>query len=107
MTIQIEHRKPDSPFFLVAYPKCKHDGLLIDSGLHPIIELKDPKNSDNVCMAELWDIWTFEEKDFIAMNGLARLAYGCNAGYLKNEMIKKYPQLGENFIVEYWLLKTI
>ena len=107
MIINIKHGRPNSSFFIVAYPKCNYDEPRIDTKEKPNVELEDPDDATKIIKAQLWDIWTMEEKDFKNCDGLARLAYGCSAEFLKKNMMEKYPQLNKEFIVEYWLLKRL
>jgi hypothetical protein len=107
MELTIQHGKPNSPFFLVVYPKRTYSEPRIDTKELPIIELQDPDHPDQILKANLWDIWSFNEEQFMEMNGLARLAYGCTPAKLKDKLLQKFPELLNEFKVEYWLLKSI
>lgn len=97
---------PVTSYFIIAQPKCKYDEPRIDRVDKPIVTLNDAKKK-KAYQAELIDLWTVEEKDFDAMNAISLMAYGMTASKLKVHMLEKYPQLKEEFEIEYWLLKRL
>jgi hypothetical protein len=107
MVIQIKHGPPNSPYFIIAQPKRQYDKPRIGTDDICFIEMDDPKGNSEKTEAKLVDMWSVHFDDFERMNGLALLAYGIAATELKEAMLKKYPELKENPIVEYWLLRRL
>ena len=108
MTIEINHGIPQSQFFFIAQPKRLYDEpKLVESGPKTIVEFMDPQTGEHLMKAELWDICTMNEYDFLHTSMLGRAAYGCPPQFLKEEMIKRYPELEKEFTIEYWLLKRL
>jgi|WetSurMetagenome_2_1015567.scaffolds.fasta_scaffold485747_2 hypothetical protein len=108
MNIQIKHGIPNHNFFIVAQPKRSYDEARIGTENKPIVTLTDPKNPENIISAELYDYWTISsEREFIEMDGFSFMAYGVSATVLKSQLMERYPELRQNFIIEYWLLRKI
>lgn len=105
MTIKIKHGIPKHPYFIIAQPKRSYEESRTSEN-KPIIELTDPITNDLI-KAELQDYWTVPADDFESMRALALMAYGYHPADLKQKLLEKYPELRQNFIIEYWLLKRI
>ncbi len=106
MEIEIKHGISTNKFIVIVQPKRRYQEARLSDEKRTIVILEDPKTGNKV-KTELYDYWTVQEGDFEEMNGLAYLAYGWPANELKPLLLKQYPELRNNFIVEYWLLKRI
>jgi len=104
MELTIKHGISNSQYLIIAQPKRRYDEPRID--VRHIVYLEDPKTGDKI-KTEMHDYWTANESQFETLKALALLAYGWPIDKLKAELIKKYPELQQNFIIEYWLLKRI
>jgi hypothetical protein len=105
MELTIKHGISKNEFFLIAQPKRRYEESRLGAD-KPIITLEDPKTG-NPIKTELYEYWTATSEQFEEMNALALLAYGWPAKQLKQHLVNKYPELNENFVVEYWLLKRL
>lgn len=106
MTITINHGSPNTPFFMVAFPKRQYTEPRGCDG-KTTITLVDEKAKTNI-IAAFFGCYEVEISDFHKYNSYARLAYGISATELKTALLKKYPELNSpGAIVEYWILKRI
>lgn len=106
MTISITHGQPQTPFFLIAFPKREYNEPRGCDG-KTIIQLKDEKNK-TVTNARFFGSYDIPIEEFSSRTGLALLAYGVEAPLLEKALLKKYPELhNPGAIVEYWILKKV
>jgi hypothetical protein len=104
MTITIDHGLPNSPYFLIAQPKRSYDEPRGCNG-ETIVNLQFNKQ---IIKTAYFSCLQFDIREIQNYNAISLLAYGINAEKLKEELIKKYPELEKpGALVEYWILKRV
>lgn len=107
MTIEINHGEPKTPYFVIAQPKRTYNEPR--GGMpRPVVVFKDEKTGSVLFKAEFHGNINYTMDELVKSNTLPLLAYGCKADFLKEHLIKKYPELNKpDAIVEFWILKRI
>lgn len=103
MEIEIKQGIPKHNFFVVAVPKVTFEEPLVPGQTK--VKMVNPSTNeitDAVYVAH-WD--KMDEKEFSIANSFCILAYGCSPRFIVPKLLDQYPDLKENFSVQYWLLK--
>ena len=100
----IFHGIPQHDYFAIAVPQPWLKKSSDRSG--DTVILKDPKSSTEK-RCEIMDMWTFTLDEFSNMNGFSLLTYGIPAAKMANILKTKYPEINDNNVVRFILLKKL
>jgi len=104
MKEKIFHGIPQLNYFAIALP-VSWLKKSIDTKEDTVI-LIDPKTDvENRC--QIVDMWTFDLNDFSIMDGFSLLTYGIPAAKMVNILKIKYPEIQDNNVVRFILLKRL
>lgn len=100
----IIHGIPRHDYFAIALPVTWLKKSIDKAG--ETVILKDPKtDAENRC--EIIEMWTFDVDEFSSMDGFSLLTYGIRAKKMVNILKTKYPEIEQNNVVRFVLLKKL
>lgn len=100
----INHGVPQHDFFGIIQPYDKEEHTPIFRGEKPKYSLLDPKTKQKV-LAEAWEVWKFSIDDL--PGAFVRLIYGFSVQAVRDQLLRKYPELEVNKMVTIILMKRI
>lgn len=100
----IFHGIPQHNYFAIAVPQPWLKKSVDKDG--ETVILKDPKTSTEK-RCEIVEMWTFNLDEFSKMNGFSLLTYGMPAAKMANILRTKYPEINDNNVVRFILLKKL